>query len=344
MAKSAGPDIPMLKHQLVEIAAANVQSLAWDGNDLIDWVGGGARYELDGKHAAARVRYAYTFDAAATSPSGEFQVIYTRLGTKGLVLRRGEIIREINRSFYQADVYEYPLALFCLEDGREVLAHCPDEYCRLELHDLASGERLTDSDQRSPGDFFHSRLAISPCGRYLLSAGWIWHPVDAVHVYDIATALANPSHLDGAGLPLDARADESSATFLDNGRLAVALDGCEIDEDEIPPPSARELRIYDLATAAVLASTRPPEKVGSMMAVGAHHLLTLHEHPRLLHIPSNEIIRSWPEIRSGTQISGILMDRRHLPPPMALDPVNARCAIASSNCIHVLLFEGVNEG
>jgi hypothetical protein len=53
------------------------------------------------------------------SPSGEFAVIYTRLGTKGLVLHRGKIIREINRSFYHADVYEYPIGLAALKNGRE---------------------------------------------------------------------------------------------------------------------------------------------------------------------------------------------------------------------------------
>lgn len=328
----------MLKHRLIEISAENVRSLAWDGDELIDWVDGGTRYGLDGKCTDAHVRYAYAFDAAATSPSGEFQIIYTRLGTKGLVLRRGKVLREINRSFYHANVYEYPVALFSLEDGREVLAHCPDDYCRLEIDDLASGERLTGADQGRPADFFHSRLAASPSGRHLLSAGWIWHPMDAVHVYDVATALTDRSYLDSAGLPLDAWAEESSATFLGDGRLAVALEGVDRDEDDTAPPPARDLRIFDLATGALLSRTHPPQTVGSMTAVGEHHLLMLHGHPRLLHIASNEIVCSWPEISSGTQASSIL-SRDQLPPPMAFDPVNLRCAIASGDRIYALLFE-----
>lgn len=251
----------MLKPTLVEIPAKNVRSLAWEGRDLVDWVGGAALYRLDGSSAPRTINYAYEFDAVATSPSGEYQVIYTRLGTKGLVLRGGEFVREINRSYYHAHVYEYPLALFSLRDGREVLAHCPDEYCRLEIDDLASGERLTKSEQRQPADFFHSRLAASPSGQHLLSAGWIWHPVDAVHVYDVAAALTEPTHLDGAGLQLDAWAEECSATFLDDRR------------------------------------------------------------------------------HSGTQVSSILMDPNRLPPPMALDASNRRCAIAGNDRIHVLLFD-----
>jgi hypothetical protein len=330
----------MLKHSLVEIPATKVRSLAWDGDDLVDWAGGATRYQLDGNNAAGTVNYAYEFDAVATSPSGEYQVIYTRLGTKGLILRRGKFVREINRSYYFANAYEYPVALFSLRDGREVLAHCPDEYCRLEIDDLASGERLTASGKRSPADFFHSRLAASPSGQHLLSAGWIWHPIDAVHVYNVATALMDPSHLDGVGLPLDAWADESSATFLDDRRLVVALEGIECDDDSAAKSSApRDLRIFDLETGAVLATTHPVGKVGSMMAIGEHHLLTLHEHPKLIHIASSEVVYSWPEIRSGTQVSSILMDSNSVPPAMALDLANRRCAIAGNGQIHALLFE-----
>jgi hypothetical protein len=314
--------------------------LAWEGNDLVDWADGATRYQLDGTNTAGGVNYAYEFDAVATSPSGEFQVIYTRLGTKGLVLRRGELVREINRSYYFANAYEYPVALLSLKGGREVLAHCPDKYNRLEIDDLASGERLTNSGKRSPADFFHSRLAASPSGQHLLSAGWIWHPMDVVHVYDVGTALMDPSHLDGAGLLLDAWADESSATFLDDRRLAVALEGIGRDEGSAARSSApRDLRIFDLEAGAVLATTHPFGKIGSMMAVGEHHLLTLHEHPRLIHIASNEVVCAWPEIRSGTQVSSILMDSNSVPPTMALDPINRRCAIAGNDHIHALLFE-----
>ena len=45
---------------------------------------------------------AYRFDAACVSPSGGYAVIYERLGTKGLLLRDGVIVREIDRSFYHA--------------------------------------------------------------------------------------------------------------------------------------------------------------------------------------------------------------------------------------------------
>jgi hypothetical protein len=328
----------MLRHELIEIPATNVRSLAWDQSGLIDWVGGAVLYQLDGKSDRLRINYAYGFDAVATSPRGQYQVIYTRLGTKGLVLRRGELIREINRSYYFADAYEYPIALFTLEDGREVLAHCPNEYCRLEIEDLETGARLTELERRHPTDFFHSRLAASPSGRYLLSAGWIWHPVDAVHVFDITTALNDPTHLDGAGLPLNVWGDESSAAFLNDKWLAVAVEGERDDDNTEGPPASRDLRICDLEAGTVLATIHPPQKMGTMMAVGDEYLLSLHEHPKLLHLASNEIVASWPQIQSGIQVSSILTDQSRVPPPMALDARNRRCAIAGKDRIHVLQF------
>lgn len=162
----------MFSTRELRISATGVQSLVWNGDELIDWAGGGTRFSLDGETVSNPVSYGDTFDAAAMSPSGEFAVTYTRLGTKGLVLHRGKIIREINRSYYHADVYEYPIALARLKNGREVLIHCPEEYCRLEIDDVQSGERLTDRRSRKPADFFQSRLAVSADGRTLASAGW----------------------------------------------------------------------------------------------------------------------------------------------------------------------------
>jgi hypothetical protein len=39
-----------------------------------------------------------------------------------------------------------------------------DAYCRLDIEDLETGERLTAAPGREPGDFFHSRLAVAVDG------------------------------------------------------------------------------------------------------------------------------------------------------------------------------------
>jgi hypothetical protein len=170
--------------------ATGIRSLCWRGDQLVDWVGGGRAFAPDGTETPARVIYSYRFDAATASPDGRFAVIYERLGTKGLLLHDGQIVRELDRSFYHAAAYEYPVALFNGPDGRALLTHCPGNYCRIELEDAETGRPLTASADRKPSDFFHSRLAASPNGKRLLSAGWVWHPLSLVACFDVAQALA----------------------------------------------------------------------------------------------------------------------------------------------------------
>ena len=153
------------------IPAVGVRSLTWVGNDLIDWVSGGDRYELGGAVIDAYIRYAYPFDAAIVSPSGEYAVLYTRTQTKGVLLRNGEeIVRQINRDYYQANVYEYPVSFARLRDGREVLIQCPEHYNVLVVEDVVTGEDLTARDYKDAADIFHSRLSVSPSGKWLIRA------------------------------------------------------------------------------------------------------------------------------------------------------------------------------
>jgi hypothetical protein len=142
--------------------ATGIRSLCWRGEELVDWVGGCRAFALDGRERPSSVHYAYRFDAATASPDGRYAVIYEQLGTKGLLLHDGKCIREINRSYYHADAYEYPVALFRDPGGRLLLAHCPEDYCRIDLEEAETGRLLTASAGRKLEDFFHSRLTASP--------------------------------------------------------------------------------------------------------------------------------------------------------------------------------------
>jgi hypothetical protein len=99
------------------LARGPVRSLCWEGDELVDYAGGGARFRLDGSVANATINWAYRFDGAVRSRDGSYRVIYEKLGTKGLVLRGNRCIREINRSFCHAHVYEYPVAIVDLPDS-----------------------------------------------------------------------------------------------------------------------------------------------------------------------------------------------------------------------------------
>lgn len=329
----------MISAHEIRIAAERVRSLVWNGDELIDWADGGTRYLLSGETVSSRVFHAYEFDSAVMSPSGELAVVYTRLGTKGLVLQRGRVIREINRSYYHAGVYEYPIAIARLKDGREVLIHCPEEYCRLDIEELESGKRLTGQSSRKPDDFFHSRLAASADGQTLVSAGWIWHPIDAVRAFDIEAALQDPSQLDGPGAIVDALAEESSAAFTADGRLILALNGAVDEEEDTSATSTPgiEVRTFDLRVSRKPTIVHHAGRLGTFMPVGTGHLLGLHECPRLVDSATGEELKRWAHLHTGEQTSSILLSTPPLP-AIALDPARRRCAIADGEGITVLLF------
>src|SRR5262249_41385425 len=99
------------------IPASHVSSLVWQGDTLVDWVHGGRVFHLDGTCQEPRIHWAFLFDAACATPDGRFAVIYQRCGTKALLLRGTKRLRELNRSFYHAHVYEYPICIWQARDG-----------------------------------------------------------------------------------------------------------------------------------------------------------------------------------------------------------------------------------
>ncbi len=49
-----------------------------------------------------------------------------------MLLKKDEVLREINRSYYFADVTEYPIA-FVKVNGEYAIIHCPDAYNKNKL-------------------------------------------------------------------------------------------------------------------------------------------------------------------------------------------------------------------
>jgi hypothetical protein len=328
--------------------ATGIRSLCWRGDQLIDWVGGGRTFAASGTEQPAKVRYAYRFDAATASPDGRFAVVYERLGTKGLLLRDGEILRELDRSFYQAGAYEYPVALFNDPDGRVLLAHCPGNYCRIELEEAETGRPLTASADRRPPDFFHSRLAASPRGKRLLSAGWVWHPLSLVACFDVAQALADPHHLDGRnGLSSSFNpglAQESSACWLDDDHIAVAASAEpeeeSVEDDAGPHLRPRGLAVYDVIKRTCLQAFQMDEPPGTILALGKRYVLSLYRHPKLVDLSTGKVIHVWSELQSGLQDGSIMLglDGDANLPPMVFDAVGNRFAIVNRDTVTVIEF------
>ncbi|WP_296745565.1 hypothetical protein [Mesorhizobium sp.] len=330
--------------------ATGIKSLCWRGDELVDWVGGGRAFAADGSERGANVRFGYRFDAATASPDGRFAVIYQRLGTKALLLRDGRIVRELERSFYHADAYEYPVALFNSRDGRVLLAHCPRDYCRIDLEDAETGRSLTESPDRKPSDFFHSRFAVSPKAKRLLSAGWVWHPLDLVAAFDLAAAFADPRNLDGGPdlhtLFNPALAEESSACWITDDRLVIAASAEPEGNDDVEKGSGKRLQprglaVCDLLQQKCLQSFQLDEPAGTILPIGERFVLSLYRYPKLIDLSTGKITHAWRELRSGLQVGSIVWnsDDDAKPPPMAFDAATNRFAIVNGDTVTRIEFD-----
>jgi len=270
----------------------------------------------------------FLFDRAVASPSGKYMVLVATFGTKAIILREGRVHRELNRSYYFAESYEYPLTVFALPDGRECVAHCPDEYCRLEIDALDTGERLTARQGGSP-DFFHSRLQTTTDGRYLLSAGWIWHPLDVMKVFDLAKAVRDASELDREGEPFEWGGEVHSVAILDDRRALITTEPLDGEGAGIT-----SLGIVDLDTGRVGSRVKLTGPVGAMMPFGADRVVAFYDHPRVLSLVTGECIREWPDISTGKQIG--CMGAQSRSPAIAFDGDHRRFAVAASDHIAVV--------
>ncbi|AKT41186.1 hypothetical protein [Chondromyces crocatus] len=310
-----------------EFSADALRSLAWAGDDLVDWIGG-RRIRMDGCVERFGTGYTYRFDAVVGL--GEVGVMFEACGTKGRVVRSNgalasaqfvplgiEELREIDRSFYCAENVAFPVCVFTLPDGRSALAHAPRSYNELEI-ELLDGTPLTRR-QGTCDDVFHARLSVSPDGRWLLSNGWVWHPWTVAQVYDVARALTEPTHLSGPGLALDFGASfkgEAEAAVISGDRLIVS------GSAECPMLSVVELPSGKLQAAHPLRVSLGTQ----LVAWGRDHVLALDGEVRVVALADGEVVTTLDADTRGSSRPAI-PTAPPKPPYIAIDPVRPRLAI-----------------
>lgn len=319
------------------------RTLAWVGGELYDVAAGWRRFALDGSEPARRYGgYGPGFDVVTVSPGGDVIALMCSTGTKCLLLDPGgRVLREVNRSYYEAEAYRYPLALFTLPDGRTGVVHCPDSYNRLEVEDAVTGKRLTAPARRAPEDIFHSRLAVSPSGRWLLSAGWVWQPFDWLAVYDLARALASSGRLDSLGDPGQdamARAEIAGACFA--GDAIIVATGPETGEPREPGDLGPDmLARWSTAERRFLWQRRLDQTAGDLIAI-ADGILALYDHPRFYNARTGDLVREWPDLRTGQAASSIVWDNSFSGPArIAVDEPGRRFAVTNGQKIIVVAWD-----
>lgn len=247
-------------------------------------------------------------------------------------MKNGVIQREINRSFYYAHAYDYPIAMTIEPSGHAVLVHCPNSFDTIEVEDAETGRTL--ATKKCAGMEFHSRLAVSRNGRYLLDAGWFWHPLGGAWVCDL-TMLIEGSEESGSDIGFSFGAEIDSAAFLDDENIVITSTD-EVINKEIPPTGLGPNRIgvWSIVNREWRSVAELSEPSGMLMP-WREWLIGFREHPKAIEITTGNIVHRWDHLYTGKQIGSIDLGNPE-PPPMALDPQNGRFAVSGPTGITVV--------
>lgn len=308
------------------------QTVSWLNDELVDWTSG-EMYSLTGQvNRASKYHIGFSFDGAINSRDGVYSFIYQKKGTKGLLLKEGEILREIDRSYYCANAYEFPAA-FLSYQRRTFLAHCPKQYCQLDFEDVETGELVTNLKSREPADFFHSRLEVSLNNEYLISKGWVWHPLDAARCYNVADCFADPKNLDRMDLDtLDTGIEVCTATFIDNSTVLVGTSDEVLDDERMTLPP-KSFGIWDLVKNNVSSIQTPAYEFGNLFVINSRLAWDIYKFPKIIDLTNGNLVDKAEDVFSGTQRSAIFHDSQ---PLLAFNNRRDRLAVSDGDKIVVL--------
>ena len=325
----------MLKRSSIKVDYAP-RSLHWYNGALMDWVSG-ILHKLDGEKQRIGYKMGYRFDAVRYSPDGVYAVIYERLGTKAVILKQGEILREISRSYYCAEAYEYPVEIIKLPEGY-ALIHCPDKYNQIEIELIESGRRITKMEGRHPGDCFHARFQTNPSNTYLLNAGWVWHPYGFLELHDVRKAIEDNNEFDNSSFSLPIHDEVGSAAFLDDDIFVVGTTGegfIDPNEPEDPGLGANQIGLFSIAKNRFIKTCSVDRDFGVLIPMTVDYVLDLYEHPKVIDINTGSVLETFPDIESGKQRTAIV-HHPELMPPVALALSERKIAVGTSTTIEIL--------
>jgi hypothetical protein len=192
------------------------------------------------------------------SGCGRFAAVVNDYGKRGILvdLQRGVVTRVLDGGDYYSDPVPFSFA-FVNVRGRALGIHRTD-WNRLDISDPATGELLSEraptqykeGEPRPPHylDYFHGALYVSPNGTYILSDGWVWHPVGVPTIWRVEDwCHSNAWESEDGPSKLDICVREyywgHAMCWIDEKRLAIGGIG---DDDEKMIDGAR---IFDVTLA-----------------------------------------------------------------------------------------------
>jgi len=330
----------MIKRETIEFNQKPF-SLNWKDETLVDWVDGGSQFSLNGVYKHSGRGYSYRFDSAIQSDNGVYSVVYEKLGTKALILKNGEILRELNRSYYCANSYEYPIQFLKIEN-KYAIVHCPQEYNLIQIEYVESGDLVTKIENRNADDCFHSRFRINQSNSLLLNTGWVWHPYGIIELYNIAEGLNDNSIFDRVTYDFPTVGEVSSAEFLNDDVIVVSASNEPAINDEnihnIEFLQPNEIGLFSIKKNKFLKKVKVDFKLGTLIPIDTNYAIDLFGCPKLIELNTGEIVQRFEDINSGKQNLAITGSRDEVP-PIAIDTKLKRIAIANDNKIELLKFQ-----
>jgi len=292
------------------IRANWIQTITWFNDTVVDWASAGQQYGLDGsQHQLYKYSFgALDFNGAICSADGQYAFIYQKLGTKGLLLKGDILLREINRSYYYANVYEWPVA-FVTVDETTYLIHCPKKYCRLDFENVETGEIVTDVPERDPFDFFHSRLEINTKSTLLMSKGWHWHPFDTIKAYNIKDCIENPLMLDDSALYPELGTEICTASFITGAKVLIGTSDEVFDDEAEDNFPTKHLAIWDIETDEISNPVKVNGEFGNLFAIDDDRAWDTYLYPKIIRLKTGDIIDKDESFYSGKQNSSIVNEK-----------------------------------
>jgi hypothetical protein len=265
---------------------------------------------------------------------GNYVFIYQKLGTKGVLLRNGELIREIIRSFYCASAYEFPVAFITL-DNKTYLIHCPIAYNQLDFEDVETGEVITNIKGRKSDDRFHSRLEVNPEGTLLMSRGWVWHPMDEITVFNIRECFRNPLLLDSPQFYPNVGVEIVTASFIDENTIVIGSSNEVFDDDKIEKLPTNHICVWDVKADQLSKPIEVKADFGNLFAINSHYIWDLFCFPKIINIKTGEIKEQNKTINSGKQKSSVISATGDFP-SIIFNKQTKQIAIKANEKIEVL--------
>ena len=307
-------------------------SLVWAGDRLFDPIGAPG-HELGRPRSGWRTspKSAY-FDLSFCNRAGSVFGAYKQLGTKAVLFNSLDE-DELDRSYYHADVTPFPIGFLSLKELDDTLVYAK-EYDTLVLASLRPDGQFPLSPPVA--DFFHGRLEISPSGRWLMSHGWIWHPLSDIMLIDLDIVREDPSKLNSfetAMMP-----EPEGCTFLADDSVVLAPmpqnENYTWGEHEA---QAKTLWVVDPLTRKVLHKVAVDVQPKRMMALGTTHIVDFEGYPKVIELATGQIVLELSDLTTGTSREPWPC-AVHPTVPLALDPGNNRFAFGEGKKVTIVEF------